>query len=305
MHAANLGEAVELQNATAYGLTAGIHSLDASEIEQWLASVETGNLYVNRGITGAIVRRQPFGGWKRSSVGAGAKAGGPNYLIHLGAWADEPGLPGGDISLAGLSPAVASLLEASTGGLDWQQFEVVRRAAVGDEDAWQNFFATADVSALSVERNVLRYRPLPVLVRLSEGEPLGLLVRVLAAATRAGAPLALSTALKLPRPLRALLKERRVKVFVESDAQWLARASAAVGGDSAVGSSPVTRIRMIGGDPVALARALGGSPDVALYTGEVARAARIELLPFLREQAVSITNHRFGNPSPLATGILP
>ena len=46
--------------------------------------VEAGNLYVNRGITGAIVQRQPFGGWKRSSVGAGTKAGGPNYLIGLG-----------------------------------------------------------------------------------------------------------------------------------------------------------------------------------------------------------------------------
>ncbi|MCU1481200.1 MAG: 1-pyrroline-5-carboxylate dehydrogenase [Subtercola sp.] len=305
MHAPTLAAAVELQNAVEFGLTAGIHSLDASEIDQWLASVEAGNLYVNRSITGAVVRRQPFGGWKRSAVGAGGKAGGPNYLVHLGSWVDEPGQAGDDISLAPLAPAVAAVLEASTGGLDWQQFEVVRRAAVGDEDAWQNFFAPTDVSALGVERNVLRYRPLPVLVRLSDGQPFGSLVRVLAAATRAGAPLVLSTALKLPRPLRALLKERRVKVFVEGDAEWLARAAAAVGAGAAVGSAPVTRIRMIGGDPVALAAALGGSPDVAIYAGEVTRSARIELLPFLREQAVSITNHRFGNPSPLAAGILP
>ena len=48
--------------------------------------VEAGNLYVNRGITGAIVRRQPFGGWKRSVVGPGAKAGGPNYVASLGSW---------------------------------------------------------------------------------------------------------------------------------------------------------------------------------------------------------------------------
>src|SRR3712207_8560171 len=52
-----------------FGLTAGLHSLDAAEVRQWLDSVEAGNLYVNRGITGAIVRRQPFGGWKRSAVG--------------------------------------------------------------------------------------------------------------------------------------------------------------------------------------------------------------------------------------------
>ena len=49
-------------------------------------SFKAGNLYVNRGITGAIGRRQPFGGWKRSSVGASAKAGGANYVFTLGNW---------------------------------------------------------------------------------------------------------------------------------------------------------------------------------------------------------------------------
>ena len=43
-------------------------------------------MYVNRGITGAIVRRQPFGGWKKSTVGSGTKAGGPNYLVALTDW---------------------------------------------------------------------------------------------------------------------------------------------------------------------------------------------------------------------------
>jgi len=45
-----------------------------------------------------------------------------------------------------------------------------------------------------------------------------------------------------------------------------------------------------------MADAVGGSPSVAVYAGEVTRAGRVELLPFLREQAVSITAHRFGNP---------
>ncbi|WP_312173876.1 aldehyde dehydrogenase family protein, partial [Microbacterium sp.] len=74
MHAKDLDEAIRLQNAVDYGLTAGIHSLDSAEVATWLDRVEAGNLYVNRGITGAIVQRQPFGGWKRSAVGAGAKA---------------------------------------------------------------------------------------------------------------------------------------------------------------------------------------------------------------------------------------
>jgi RHH-type proline utilization regulon transcriptional repressor/proline dehydrogenase/delta 1-pyrroline-5-carboxylate dehydrogenase len=80
MSACDLEEAVRLQNGVQFGLTAGFQSLDEDEISWWQDRAEAGNLYINRGITGAIVRRQAFGGWKRSCVRPGAKAGGPNYL---------------------------------------------------------------------------------------------------------------------------------------------------------------------------------------------------------------------------------
>lgn len=82
----DLESSIKWQNATDYGLTAGIQSLDPKECEYWIENVEAGNLYVNRGVTGAIVNRQPFGGWRRSSVGATAKAGGPNYVATLRNW---------------------------------------------------------------------------------------------------------------------------------------------------------------------------------------------------------------------------
>ena len=91
MRAADLDEAIRWQNQPAYGLTAGLHALDPAEIERWRDAVHAGNLYVNRGTTGAIVRRQPFGGWKRSVVGPGAKAGGPNYVASLGTWPARAG----------------------------------------------------------------------------------------------------------------------------------------------------------------------------------------------------------------------
>jgi RHH-type proline utilization regulon transcriptional repressor/proline dehydrogenase/delta 1-pyrroline-5-carboxylate dehydrogenase len=78
MRATDLDEAIKLQNAPRYGLTGGIHTLEDSEAARWLEHVRVGNAYVNRHITGAIVQRQPFGGWKRSAIGPGAKAGGPN-----------------------------------------------------------------------------------------------------------------------------------------------------------------------------------------------------------------------------------
>ncbi|MEY4024450.1 MAG: hypothetical protein RLZ23_1411, partial [Actinomycetota bacterium] len=80
IEAPDFDTAITWQNDTDFGLTAGIQSLDEKECEEWINRIEAGNLYVNRGITGAIVNRQPFGGWKRSAVGPNAKAGGLNYV---------------------------------------------------------------------------------------------------------------------------------------------------------------------------------------------------------------------------------
>jgi RHH-type transcriptional regulator, proline utilization regulon repressor / proline dehydrogenase / delta 1-pyrroline-5-carboxylate dehydrogenase len=58
-------------------------------------------------------------------------------------------------------------------------------------------------------------------------------------------------------------------------------------------------VRMIGGDTAAFAEASGGRPGIALYAQPVVESGRVELLPFLREQAVSMTAHRFGSPTSL------
>ena len=86
MTAKTLEDAVQIQNGTDYGLTAGLQSLDIVEQEYWIANVVAGNKYINRGITGAIVQRQPFGGLKKSAVGPGFKAGGKHYLYGFGVW---------------------------------------------------------------------------------------------------------------------------------------------------------------------------------------------------------------------------
>src|SRR5699024_3248939 len=133
MVADSLEEAIEWQNATAYGLTGGLHSLDEQEIGHWLDRVEVGNAYVNRHITGAIVQRQSFGGWKSSAVGPGAKAGGPNYVAQLGSWSLD-GLPeqGAEPSeavraaLADYGPLLADAAERT-----W-----LERAARSDAAAW-------------------------------------------------------------------------------------------------------------------------------------------------------------------------
>jgi RHH-type transcriptional regulator, proline utilization regulon repressor / proline dehydrogenase / delta 1-pyrroline-5-carboxylate dehydrogenase len=301
MTAADLDEAIDLQNDSDYGLTAGIHSLNSAEVADWLERVEAGNLYVNRAITGAVVRRQPFGGWKRSAVGTGTKPGGPNYLISLGKWAAiEPQLSE-DLRFDGLSPKVSSVIKKAQSGISFAEFSRLRAAAISDEEAWGTEFGESrDVSGLEVERNILRYRPVPVTIRLSEGAPLGHLLRLVAAAARTRAPIRITSAVPLPAALvhdfGGTLAPVIVRdLLIESDASWLIRA--------AQGLVTTPRIRLIGGDSLALSVALKGSPDFAIYDGDVTTEGRIELLTFLREQSVSITAHRFGNPDRSMIGL--
>jgi RHH-type proline utilization regulon transcriptional repressor/proline dehydrogenase/delta 1-pyrroline-5-carboxylate dehydrogenase len=123
MRARHLDHAIELQNAPVFGLTGGIHSLDPVEVARWLDRVEVGNAYVNRPITGAIVRRQPFGGWKASVVGPGWKPGGPNHLHGYGFWTGD----------AAVTPTM--------------------------QQAWSRLNLDRDDSGLACEGNELRYVP--------------------------------------------------------------------------------------------------------------------------------------------------
>ncbi|NET02108.1 MAG: L-glutamate gamma-semialdehyde dehydrogenase [Sphaerospermopsis sp. SIO1G1] len=77
----NFQEALEIANSTNYALTGGLYSRTPSHIEQAQQDFEVGNLYINRNTTGAIVARQPFGGFKLSGVGS--KAGSPDYLLQF------------------------------------------------------------------------------------------------------------------------------------------------------------------------------------------------------------------------------
>lgn len=79
LKASDFEEAIKLANATRYALTGGIYSRHPDHLEQACKEFAVGNLYLNRGITGALVGRQPFGGFRHS--GTGPKAGGPDYLL--------------------------------------------------------------------------------------------------------------------------------------------------------------------------------------------------------------------------------
>ena len=136
----NLQQGINWVNSLDYGLTSGLQSLDEGEQKLWKDSIMAGNLYINRGITGAIVNRQKYGGLKLSAFGGGVKAGGPNYCACFVNIADKPG---------------------ST--TDYTQSYV---------KAYEQEFAHArDVNNLYGEQNAFRYLPLKNMVlRLFPGD---------------------------------------------------------------------------------------------------------------------------------------
>jgi RHH-type proline utilization regulon transcriptional repressor/proline dehydrogenase/delta 1-pyrroline-5-carboxylate dehydrogenase len=74
-------EALDVANAAEYKLTGGVFSRKPSNLERARREFRVGNVYLNRGITGALVGRQPFGGFGMSGVGS--KAGGKDYLLQF------------------------------------------------------------------------------------------------------------------------------------------------------------------------------------------------------------------------------
>jgi RHH-type transcriptional regulator, proline utilization regulon repressor / proline dehydrogenase / delta 1-pyrroline-5-carboxylate dehydrogenase len=73
--------ALEAVDSLPFALTGGLFSRSPATVEEVARRTPVGNLYVNRGVTGAMVGRQPFGGSRRSGVGS--KAGGPDYLLQF------------------------------------------------------------------------------------------------------------------------------------------------------------------------------------------------------------------------------
>ncbi|MDA8062182.1 MAG: bifunctional proline dehydrogenase/L-glutamate gamma-semialdehyde dehydrogenase [Actinomycetota bacterium] len=271
MRAANLDEAIRLQNQPAYGLTAGLHSLDPAEISHWRERVEAGNLYVNRHITGAIVRRQPFGGWKRSVLGPGAKAGGPNYVASLGTWSAD-----------------------FDGGCE--QFAAAVRATLEHE------LAPSDPSGLRAESNVLRYRPLGrVLLRTGPSVP----ERDLELALGAAGALDVEVTVSSPTPLgpyrspsRSVVEDR---VVVEDDEMLGARLLATPAGSAT--SEVADKLRFLAPPTDALRLA---AIDSGLWVDDLPAVGHpgLEALRWVREQAVSETRHRHGDITGRHKGLL-
>ncbi len=299
MEAKDLDEAIALQNQVEFGLTGGIHSLEISEVERWLDEVQIGNAYVNRGITGAIVQRQPFGGWKKSSVGLGSKVSGPNYVMLFGRWSDST-----DIASAAQLPmpagAAGDLLRSASeknalteAGLAW-----LKAAAASDAQAWEAEFGTpTDPTGLGSEANIFRYLPTSVVLRVgADAEPHHAL-RTLLAGHRAGASAVVSVDKDASKEVRRAVKlaAKAFGIDVEKNETEDEFAAALAEGryDQGLGA----RVRAVGSLSRSVWEAVSHRPEIALLDDPITASGRVEIRHWVKEQSVSMTLHRFGNSS--------
>jgi RHH-type proline utilization regulon transcriptional repressor/proline dehydrogenase/delta 1-pyrroline-5-carboxylate dehydrogenase len=292
MRADNLDHAIELANRTSYGLTSGISSLDEREQKKWLEKIEAGNLYLNRSITGAIVKRQAFGGCKASCFGYGSKAGGPNYIYHL-ANATQVKLP----SL--VSPPseevnhLLSLLEKNP--LTAEELGVWY-ASVSDYThehkklpSHYNPEKPQGLSELVVgQDNGLYYVPRTRMgLRIQKTDSVLDLFRILAAALVSKVHLEISfSSNTCPLLITKEWKNKLSKfTFVEESYEHFLKR---------IASGHFERLRLASAPDNAL-RKVAAEAACFLDHDEVLATGRFELLHYLREVAVSADYHRYGN----------
>lgn len=285
MKAKDLDEAIRFANGTAYGLTSGIHSLDKREINRWTKHIEAGNCYVNRGITGAIVERQPFGGCKASSFGHGSKAGGPNYLPQF-MNKKEVGIPRDKAPL----PETINRLTTVLNQLDLSSEELgTWFASVANYTYWSKEYAKhKDQQKVVGQDNYLLYKTRTRLaVRIqSTDRPIDIF-RVMAAALSVKAHLEVSfdpanSPVEISGELQQIL--HNFTFTIESEESFLSRLEAGT----------FDRVRFASQPPKAVFEAAAKSATYC-NTDPVLSSGRLELTHYLREVALSANYHRYGN----------
>ena len=286
----DLTDAIEIVNATGYGLTSGLESLDEREQTLWREKLLAGNLYINRITTGAIVLRQPFGGMRKSAIGSGKKAGGLNYVSQF----MKLSFSGASASESAEHPFIDRLRALSLAGEIPATVIEKSLATAGNFAYWleKEFLREHDYARVRGENNIIRYLPVKsVLLRFEENDTLYAMLSSVAAAKMAGAELHISIprapvsgALLWLRDNSTLLLDKEERLAEEDEAALLRSMARA------------ERIRFLRPENVSesLYEQAAGS---ALYIASdpFIGHGRIELMHYFIEQSIANSYHRYGN----------
>ncbi len=297
MRAKNLDEAVAFVNQTGYGLTSGLESLDPREQQRWKDTIFAGNLYINRGTTGAIVLRQPFGGMGKSAFGPGLKAGSLEYVTQFMDIEEVAAPP------AGVLPENHRLLQLAREWrllVQWgklQEYKADLSKAIQAiiscvYQAQTVYKVEQDYFHLRGQDNLLRYLPVErVCVRLHPEDTLFETLTRVCAALIAGCETVVSLPPDLDNDVLSFLQSRYgrelrqlVSVEKESDEELAARLHSA------------GRIRYAAPERVpASVFAAAAKTGAYIARTPVYMEGRLELLQYFQQQAICDNYHRYGN----------
>jgi RHH-type proline utilization regulon transcriptional repressor/proline dehydrogenase/delta 1-pyrroline-5-carboxylate dehydrogenase len=297
MRAEDLNHAIAMVNQTGYGLTSGLESLDPREQTRWKDAVKAGNLYINRGTTGAVTLRQPFGGMGKSALGAGFKAGGPTYVAQFMNF-EESQMP-----LVGPHQKPHRLLHLAQQWqqeLAWGKFEgivsditkTIRAIKSYLYQVEQTFGRETDYFHLRGQDNILRYLPVgKVVVRINAKDSLFETLARIAAVRISGCRLLISAPPGLHNAVTRFLDTTQGRRLVgehpisrETDENLIKKLT------------DVDRMRFAAPErvPPELFEA-AAKTGFYIARSPVMMEGRIELLQYYRQQSICHTYHRYGN----------
>ena len=298
MRARDIYHAIELVNQTGFGLTSGLESLDEREQEVWLEGVRAGNLYVNRGTTGAIVLRQPFGGMGKSAFGPGIKAGGPNYVVPLMRFVEVDWTHESDqVADPSLAAFLDTLMEKAVG--DEARFPIadidrlVFAAASYDHTLREEFSEEHDHFRLIGQDNIRKYLPVRELrIRVSPQDTCYEILARVCAAKCVGCRTTASFPSGYDEQFIAELDDitydwaGALELVEESDQELAA----------AIRDGHTHCVRYTSRDRVpSIVRTAAAVTGVYIVDEPVLANGRIELLWYVEEQSISNNYHRYGN----------
>ncbi len=302
-----LGEAIQMVNATGFGLTSGLESLDDREQRIWRDSIRAGNLYINRPTTGAVVLRQPFGGMGKSAFGPGAKAGGPNYVSTLMTFessdAEAMAPDSGQKPKLGVLLSFWERLDRSSrllldlSGSSASQISQLRSAILSyDRFAREEILLEHDHFQLVGQDNHRRYLPAsPLRIRLhADDKPFDIAARC-SAAIAANCRATISHAPSVHEATIAALEKLtyewagRIEFLEETETELI----------QSIENGQVARLRYAAADRVEESiRRIANRHQVFIADEPVSVLGRIELLWYVMEQSISFDYHRYGNLGP-------
>jgi len=274
----DLEDGIKKVNASEYGLTSGLQSLDEVEQLRWKNNIEAGNLYINRGITGAIVNRQPFGGMKRSAFGGGIKAGGRNYVTSFVNIDENPKIH--------TTFKEKDQFKTFSSILNIQEKSIFHAATDSYLKNYENEFSQVlDIQHLMGEENTFRYLPLrKMALRVQNTDNLCEIFMILAAANIVKTPITVSIS-EDDYKLEILRKtaQHECTLLVENENEFL------------YGMGKFERIRTCNNQLSEEFYMKAAKTGKHIASSKPLIEGRIELLHYLKEQSIAFEYHRYGS----------